>query len=167
MMAPYPFPKKNKNSPIVSLLASSRFLGVLLALGVTSFLDFGDDLELLVEEITAKEINDVSKRTGITFPEGMKSIGYYFLGSGIDRSIVLKVLIPADHREEFLKNEIFEKGEDARSTHPLAKRQFWGNVDVLTERIDRKLELPQAKFVECTLGRENGQLHVYVSWFEI
>ena len=75
MMAPYPFPKKNKNSPIVSLLASSRFLGVLLALGVTSCLDFGDDHELLVEEIKAKEINDVSKRTGITFPEGTKSIG--------------------------------------------------------------------------------------------
>ena len=54
MMAPYPFPKKNKNSPIVSLLASSRFLGMLLALGVTSCLDFGDDLELLAEEITAK-----------------------------------------------------------------------------------------------------------------
>ena len=123
MIAPYPFPKKNKNSPMVSPLASSRFLGLLIALGVTSCFDFGDDIELLSEEITAKETNGISRRTGITFPEGTKSIGYYFLGSGIDRSIVLKVLIPADHREDFLKNEIFEKGEDARSTHPLAKGQ--------------------------------------------
>lgn len=123
MIAPYPFPKKNKNSPMVSPLAWSRFLGLLIALGVTSCFDFGDDIELLSEEITAKETNDVSRRTGITFPEGTKSIGYYFLGSGIDQSIVLKVLIPEDHREEFLKNEILAKGEDARSTHPLAKGQ--------------------------------------------
>ena len=100
---------------------------MLPALGVTSCLDFGDDLELLAEDITAKEINHISKRTGITFPKGTKWIGYYFLVSGIDRPIAFKVLIPEDHREEFLKNEIFEKGEGARSTHPLAKGQSWGD----------------------------------------
>jgi hypothetical protein len=79
----------------------------------------------------------------------------------------LKVIIPEDQKDEFLKNEIFVKGNDAKSDHTIAKQQDWWKVDELTERMDRKLELPKVKYVECTVGRENGKINVYVTWFEI
>ena len=41
-----------------------------LLLGTTSWLDFGDDLELTNEEITDKELAEVTRRTGIDFPKG-------------------------------------------------------------------------------------------------
>ena len=144
-----------------------KFLVHLCFLLLVSCLDFGDDLELVGAEITGKEINYVSEITGLTFPNGTEPVGYYFLGSGIDRALVLKVMIPDDQREEFLKNEIFEKGNDTKSNHAIATQQEWWKPDELTERIDRKMELPNVKYLECTVGLEAGKTHVYVTWFEI
>ena len=134
---------------------------------MVSCLDFGDDIELVGAGITGKEINYVSELTGLAFPNGTEPVGYYFLGSGIDRSLVLKVMIPDDQKEEFLKNEIFEKGNDTKYNHSIAKQQEWWKVDELTERIDRKIELPKGKYLQCTVGLEDGKTHVYVTWFEI
>ena len=134
---------------------------------MVSCLDFGDDIELVGAGITGEEINYVSEITGLTLTDGTEPVGYYFLGSGIDRALVLKVMIPDDQKEEFLKNEIFEKGNDTKSNHTIAKQQEWWKVDELTERIDRKIELPKAKYLECTVGLEDGKKHVYVTWFEI
>ena len=86
-----------------------------LSLFLCSCLDFGDDIELVGAEITGKEINYVSEITGLTLPDGTEPVGYYFLGSGIDR----------------------------------------------------KIELPKAKYLECTVGLEDGKIHAYVRWFEI
>ena len=141
------------------VLSLSLFLG--------SCLDFGDDIELVGTEISGKEINYVSALTGLSFPHDTEPVGYYFLGSGIDRALVLKVMIPDDQKEGFLKNEIFEKGNDTKSNHAVAKQQAWWKVDELTDRIDRALELPGQKFVESTVGLEGGKTHVYVTWFEI
>ena len=138
-----------------------------LSLFLCSCLDFGDDIELVGAEITGKEINYVSEITGLTLTDGTEPVGYYFLGSGIDRALVLKVMIPNDQKEEFLKNEIFEKGNDSISNHAIAKQQAWWKVDELTERIDRKIELPKAKYLECTVGLEDGKIHAYVTWFEV
>ena len=144
-----------------------KFLVHLCFLLLVSCLDFGHDLELVGAEITVKEIKYVSELTGLTLPDCTEPVGYYFLGSGIDRALVLKVMIPNDQKEEFLKNEIFEKGNDTKSNHTIAKQQEWWKVDELTERIDRKIELPKIKYVECTVGLEEGKTFVYVTWFEI
>tara|TARA_B100001248_G_scaffold117500_1_gene87869 strand:- start:547 stop:939 length:393 start_codon:yes stop_codon:yes gene_type:complete len=130
-------------------------------------LDFGDDIELVGAKITGKEINYVSEITGLTFPNDTEPLGYYFLGSGIDRALVLKVMIADDQKEEVFKNEIFEKGNDTKSNHTIAKQQEWWKVDELTDRIDRKMELPKAEYLECTVGLEDGKTYVYVTWFEI
>ena len=141
------------------VLSLSLFLG--------SCLDFGDDIELVVTEISGKEINYVSELTGLSFPHGTEPVGYYFLGSGIDRSLALKVAIPEAKREDFMRNDIFKNGGNSNSGFHFAQEQKWWKVDELTDRIDRALELPGLKFVECTLGLENGKTHVYVTWFEI
>ena len=140
------------------------YLGSLL---IVSCLDFGDDIELVGAGITGKVINYVSEITGLTFPNGTEPVGYYFLGSGIDRALVLKVMIADDQKEEVFKNEIFEKGTDTKSNHTIAKQQEWWKVDELTERIDRKMELAKAEYLECTVGLEDGKTYVYVTWFEI
>ena len=141
------------------VLSLSLFLG--------SCLDFGDDIELVGTEISGKEINYVSALTGLSFPHGTEPVGYYFLGSGIDRSLALKVAIPEAKREDFMRNDIFKNGGDSNSGFHFAQEQKWWKVDELTDRIDRALELPGQKFVECTVGLENGKTHVYVTWFEI
>jgi len=151
----------------VNAYTMGRSFVLSLSLFLSSCLDFGDDVELVGAEITGKEINYVSEITGLTFPNGTEPVGYYFLGSGIDRALVLKVMIPDDQKEEFLKNEIFEKGNDTKSNHTIAKQQEWWKVDELTERIDRKMELPKVKYLECTAGLEDGKTYVYVTWFEI
>lgn len=139
----------------VNAYAIGRSFVLSLSLFICSCLDFGDDIELVGAEITGKEFNYVSEITGLTLPDGTEPVGYYFLGSGIDRALVLKVMIPNDQKEEFLKNEILEKGNDTKSNHAIAKQQTWWKVDELTERIDRKIELPKAKYLEHTVGLED------------
>ena len=151
----------------INLFTLSRLFFLSFFFLMVSCFDFGDDIELEGAEITAEEINYVSELTGLAFPHGTEPVGYYFLGSGIDRSLALKVAIPEAKREDFMRNDIFKNGGNSNSGFHFAQEQKWWKVDELTDRIDRALELPGQKFVECTVGLENGKTHVYVTWFEI
>ena len=136
----------------------------LFCLGLGSCLEFGDDLELSGADVTDKELTEVTRRTGIDFPEGTVGLGYYFQGSGIDDALALKASIPNDTRLDFLKNELFEKGDKSKASIRIGRDKPWWNLDELKERVDHKMNLPKGKYVECTLGKENGQWTVYVSW---
>ena len=120
-------------------------------------LKFGDDLELRAPEISDKELSEVTRRTGIGFPEGTVGLGYYFQGSGIDPALALKASITEDERLDFLKNEIFEKGDKSKASIQIGRDRSWWNLDELKERVDRKMDLPKGKYVECALGKENGK----------
>jgi len=85
----------------------SRLFFLSLLFLMVSCLDFGDDIELDGAEITGKEMNYVSKLTGVVFPDGTEPIGYYFLGSGIDRSLALKVAIPEAEKRSFYEKRYF------------------------------------------------------------
>ena len=135
-----------------------------LCLCLGSCLDFGDDLELRGAEVSDKELAEVTRRTGIDFPEGAIGLGYLFLGSGIDDALALKATIPDEKRMDFLKNEIFEKGDNSKCSLQIGRDRAWWKLDELKDRVDRKMNLPEGRFVECALGKENGKWTVYLSW---
>lgn len=136
----------------------------ILCLCLGSCLDFGDDLELSGAEVSDKELAEVTRRTGIDFPEGAIGLGYLFLGSGIDDALALKATIPDEKRMDFLKNEIFEKGDNSKCSLQIGRERAWWKLDELKDRVDRKMDLPKGRFVECALGKENGKWTVYLSW---
>ena len=136
----------------------------LLCLCLTSCLEFGNDIDLSGTEVTDKELAEVTHRTGIEFPEGTVALGYYFLGSGIDPALALKASIPEDERLDFLKNEIFEKGDKTKASIQIGRDKPWWKLNELKDRVDRKIDLPVGKYVECALGKENSKWIVYVSW---
>lgn len=136
----------------------------LLCLCLSSCLEFGNDLELSGAEVTDKELAEVTRRTGIEFPKGTVGFEYFFLGSGIDDALALKASITEDERLDFLKNEIFEKGAKTKASIQIGRDKPWWKLDELKERVDRKVDLPVGKYVECALGKENGKWIVYVSW---
>jgi len=137
----------------------------ILCLSLGSCLEFGNDLELSGAEVTDKELAEVTRRTGIDFPEGTVGLGYYFLGSGIDPALALKASITEDERLDFLKNEIFEKGDKTKASLQIGRDKPWWKLNELKDRVDRKMDLPIGQFVECTLGKEeNSKWIVYVSW---
>ncbi|MDA0725170.1 MAG: hypothetical protein O3A82_02795 [Verrucomicrobia bacterium] len=137
---------------------------LLFSLCLSSCLEFGNDIEMTGAEITDEELTEVTRRTGIDFPEGAVGLGYYFQGSGIDDALALKALIPNDKILDFLKNDILEKGDKSKASIQIGRDKPWWNLDELKERVDRKMQLPKGKYVECTLGKENGKWTVYVSW---
>ena len=141
-----------------------RVIISLLCLCLSSCLDFGDDLELLAPEVTDKELAEVTRRTRIEFPRGTVGLGYFLLGSGIDDALALKASIPDEERLNFLKNEIFIKGDQSKCSIQTGRDRAWWKLDQLKERVDRKMDLPKGRFVECALGKENGKWTVYVSW---
>jgi hypothetical protein len=136
----------------------------LLCLCLSSCLEFGDDIELSGAEVTDKELAEVTHRTGIEFPEGTVGLGYYFLGSGIDPAFALKASIPENERLNFLKNEIFEKGDKSKCSIQIGRDRAWWKLEELKKGVDRKMDLPKGKYVGCALGKENGKGIVYVSW---
>jgi hypothetical protein len=146
---------------------STRAFIAVLAVGLcfcTGCLKFGNDTELLAPKVTAQHLQQVSSLTGIRFPNGSTGLAYYYLGSGIDDALAAKIAIPADQKDAFLQNEIFQKGSKNAPNIQIGKPKAWWKIDSLTDRTDRTLQLPQARFVECTLGVEDGKLVVYISW---
>ena len=127
-------------------------------------LDFGDDVELVGAEITGKEMIQVSELIGLTFPNGTKSIGYYFMGSGIDDALSIKVSIPEGTKDEFLKNEIFQNGNNSKASIQIGRSRSWWKLDELKDRIDGSSQLPKGRYAECTLGKEEGSWVAYISW---
>ena len=142
----------------------SQAIVSILCLCLGSCLDFGEDLELSGGQVSDKELSEVTRRTGIDFPEGAIGLGYLFLGSGIDDALALKATIPDDKRLDFLKNEIFTKGDMNKCSLQIGRDRPWWKLDELKERVDRKMDLPEGRFVECALGKENGKWTVYLSW---
>ena len=136
----------------------------LLCLCLGSCIEFGDDLELSGAEVSDKELSEVTRRTGIDFPEGTIGLGYLFQGSGIDDALALKASIPNEERLDFLKNEIFENGDKSKCSIQIGRERAWWKLEELKERVDRKMDLPKGRFVECALGKENGKWTVYLSW---
>ena len=68
----------------VVLIAAAFFVGCL---------EFGEDVKFVTPNVTARELAEVSQRTGIQFPERTTGLGYLFLGSRIDDALAIKVSI--------------------------------------------------------------------------
>ena len=141
-----------------------RLFICLFSLLLVGCLNFGDDVELVGAEITGKEMIQVSELTGLTFPNGTKSIGYYFMGSGIDDALSIKVSIPEGTKDEFLKNEIFQNGNNSKASIQIGRSRSWWKLDELKDRIDGSSQLPKGRYAECTLGKEEGNWVSYISW---
>ena len=148
----------NFSKIVVALLASTFFCGCL---------DFGEDVSLVAPNVTHKELTIVSQRTGIIFPEGTKGLGFLFLGSGIDDSIALKIMIPEKKKQSFLENKIFKSGENSKPSIEAGSRESWWKLDEIDQRIDRTKKLPKGRFMECSIGREDSMWVAYISWMEI
>ena len=82
---------------------TSTYRGCLCPVGAGCKLKFGDDIELIAPNVTAREMAEVTQRTGIQFPVGATGLGYMFFGSGIDDALAIKVLIPEEKKSDFLK----------------------------------------------------------------
>ena len=141
-----------------------RLFICLFSLLLVGCLNFGDDVELVGAEITGKEMIQVSELTGLTFPNGTKSIGYYFMGSGIDDALSIKVSIPEGTKDEFLKNEIFQNGNNSEASIQIGRSRSWWKLDELKDRIDGSSQLPKGRYAECTLGKEEGNWVAFISW---
>jgi hypothetical protein len=141
-----------------------RLFICLFSLLLVGCLNFGDDVELVGAEITGKEMIQVSELIGLTFPNGTKSIGYYFMGSGIDDALSIKVSIPEGTKDEFLKNEIFQNGNNSKASIQIGRSRSWWKLDELKDRIDGSSQLPKGRYAECTLGKEEGSWVAYISW---
>jgi len=141
-----------------------RLFICLFSLLLVGCLNFGNDVELVGPEITGKEMIQVSELTGLTFPNGTKSIGYYFQGSGIDDALSIKVSIPEGTKDEFLKNEIFQNGNNSKASIQIGRSRSWWKLDELKDRIDGSSQLPKGRYAECTLGKEEGSWVAYISW---
>ncbi|MDP6083405.1 MAG: hypothetical protein QGI37_06425 [Verrucomicrobiota bacterium] len=127
-------------------------------------LKFGDDIELVAPNVTAKELAEVTQRTGIQFPVEATGLGYVFFGSGIDDSLAIKVLIPDEKKSDFLKNDLFQSGEKNKPSVQIGSNQSWWNLKELKDRVDRTKSLTKGRYVECSFGKAEGKWVAYISW---
>ena len=127
-------------------------------------LKFGDDIELVAPNVTAKELAEVTQRTGIQFPVEATGLGYVFFGSGIDDSLAIKVLIPDEKKSDFLKNNLFQSGKKNKPSLQIGSNQSWWNLKELKDRVDRTKSLTKGRYVECSFGKAEGKWVAYISW---
>ena len=134
-------------------------------LGTSCELKFGDDIELIAPKVTAKEMVEVTQRTGIQFPIGTTGLGYVFFGSGIDDSLAIKVLIPGEKKSDFLENDLFQSGEKNKPSVQIGSNQSWWNLKELKDREDRTKSLPKGRYIECSFGKAEEKWIAYISWW--
>lgn len=139
---------------------------ILLVLLITAGCDlkFGDNIELSGAAFDSAKLAKVSKLTGVNFPLGARGVEYYYLGSGIDDALAAKIMIPNTEIEEFKSNTVMTTGTDSKASIQIGRGKPWWKIDSLTDRIDRKLDLPNARFLEVTCSREGTDFVVYLSW---
>ena len=147
----------NFSKIVVVLITSTFFYGCL---------DFEEDINIVAPNVTSKELEIASKRTGIIFPERTTGLGYFFQGSGIDDALALKIMIPEDKKQFFMENEIFKSGENSKLSIQIGRSKSWWKLDDIIERIDRTKELPKGRFVECSIGQVDSNWIAYISWME-
>lgn len=146
------------------MTATKMLIPVMASLLVGGCLKFGDDIHLVAPDVTASELEEVSRRTGIAFPQGTVGLGYVFFGSGIDDSLAIKVAIAGGMTTNFLENDLFQDGDGVAASIQIGRGQSWWAPDKLIERKDYKRNLPQGRYVECTFGKEGDRWIAYISW---
>ena len=146
---------RNFTRSAVAFVAAAFFCGCL---------EFGNDIHLVGSNVTNNELNEVTKCTNIQFPKGARGLGYFFLGSGIDDSLALKVGLSEELKAAFMENDIFKTGDNAKPSIQTGRGQPWWKQAKLKERIDRQKQLTQGRYMAGTLGREDGQWVAYISW---
>ena len=99
-------------------------------------------------------MNEVTERTGLQFPVGSIGSGYCFFGSRIDDELAIKVLIPNEKRSDFMKNDLFQSGNQNKLSLQIGRNQVWWKLDELNKRKDYTKQLPREKYVECCFGKE-------------
>lgn len=139
-------------------------LGLFLLAVTGCKLKFGDDIERSGAEFDAATLTQVSTLTGLSFPDGTEGLQYLYLGSGVDDALAAKVRIPDEQVEAFLENDVFRSGDEGKPATQIGKRRKWWNPDGLRERQDRRMDLPKARFLEVSCGREGEAFVAYLSW---
>jgi len=140
-------------------------LFVILLLPLAGCLEFGDDIELEGEQVDTSVIAEAERITGIDFPEGTEGLNYFFLGSGIDDALWLKVIIPEDKKAELLQNQVFEH-EVNQPNHNMTLDKSWWSIKTLDASTSYSIEINNGTdFLGCTIGTERGKLIVYIHWF--
>ena len=140
---------------------------IMTSILVSGCLEFGDDIRLAAPDVTASELGEVTRRTGIDFPPGTVGLGYFFMGSGIDDALAIKVAIAAKGKDKFLENALFQDGGVEACSLQIGQDWWnidWWNIDRLTDRKDYKMNLPQGRFLECVFGEEGGRWIAYIYW---
>ena len=145
--------------------AAIATLVVVLAVAMSSCLDFGDDIDVVAPAVTVAHLQQVEQRAGIRFPAGSVGLGYYFLGSGIDDALALKVEIPASKRDEFMQNGIFTQGRRDRPSMQLGNGKKWWTPQALGQVEGRTQELSPGRHAECLIGVEDGRWVAYICWY--
>lgn len=125
---------------------------------------FGENVELSGVEFDEKTLAGVTMLTGVTFPVGSKGLHFYYQGSGIDDALAAKIRIPTDQVSSFLANPVFTRGSDSKPEAQAGRDRTWWQIDRLKNRIDRKMELTNVKFLGVTFGWEEKEAVVYISW---
>ena len=146
---------RNFTRSAVAFVAAAFFCGCL---------EFGNDIHLAGSNVTNNELNKVTKCTNIQFPKGTRGLGYFFLGSGIDDSLALKVGLCEELKAAFMENDIFKTDDNAKPSIQTVRGKPWWKLAKLKESVDRQKQLTQGRYMACTLGREDGQWVAYISW---
>lgn len=150
-----------------SRIITCPLIVVILSLMLASCLKFGENTELSGKEVDGAIIAKVLKITGVKFPLGTEGKNYFYLGDSIDPALMLKVTIPKNKKDEFLKNKIFIEGDDSELYNHLGMEKSWWDLGSLKNPVHTIYEFPNGAFIKCFVGEQSGELIIYLYWMTV
>lgn len=128
---------------------------------ITSCLKFGEDLEFLEPNVTAKHLEVIEKRTGIDLPLGSVGMALYSNATGIDPWMLAKIQIPSDKADALLASKPFQGSKPGHSTVVSGFDRPWWTPDQMNEPSTGDIKLSNA-LVNWTLGQEGKKHMLYI-----
>lgn len=120
--------------------------------------------ELLGPEITSSHLQIVAKHTRLAFPASVRLVGLCHERPSLESRVAAKLTLAETDREALFQNSIFTEGLERPPHYELGSRASWWRRGRLQTRVDRVQYLETGTYIECSLGIEDGQTVLYLSW---
>lgn len=144
----------------------SRLLLGCLLIALTSCHPLGKNWELSGIQVDSGVLAEVTRITGVTFPQGTQGMNFFYQGKGMDHAFWLKIVIPGHQKEGFLQNSIFREGEDYFPTTLITLDKAWWKLNNLAHPTVKSMHINGNEHLVCAIGDDLGTVIVYLHWLD-
>jgi len=142
------------------------FIILLSLILLTSCFKFGENIALSGKEIKAETVQRIENQSKIKFPKGTSHLRYLYFGDTIDPYWLYKGQLTAEGYKLILTSNEFSKLPDKSENDIYIQNGMdaWWHPHAMESKVSKKYIYPNGSLLTYSIGKENGNFMVYISY---